>query len=524
MTFLAYKVLQNHITTNHEKDTEILFYKIKSDTSDLLTQLLYERNIKKNSLLKKHKEVQKYLEGKNQINIDLSEINAFINKGLKNNPYNIYITNKNLVVKNTTYSQDMNFDLSFAKKSFDKRWKSKVLKASVPYFKKTYKKFFSYSDSYFVLDGKKDGILQLSYTYSDISNKYNKIQKMINTYPNVKSAFAYVQSESGFMNKVVFTSFKAFQYTLNEMLEDIKSGTKIKNSLSDDDYKEEIIIIEGRRYKSIYMATSSFMFNNNKMFYSLLLDESKYEKDIRNLNYSMLLVFILGLLAIFIITKIRNKETRLKEQDKFVQSSMHEIRTPLSVITLNNDLRCLEFGEDEYTNEIDSSLKILLNSYDDMSFILTHEKLEYKIETLNLEELVRSRALYFKTIAKASDKNIEIDLNSNINIKISLIELTRLIDNNLSNAIKYSSRNSIIRINLKNNSLTFNNQGVSIKDTNKIFKKYFRENSVIGGYGIGLNIVKNISKKYNIKINLESNDKTGTSFKYVFNTYEEGVS
>ena len=55
--FVGYTLLVNNMKSSHEKDTEILFYKIKSDVSSMLSRLLYEYTKQKEVLENKHKEV-----------------------------------------------------------------------------------------------------------------------------------------------------------------------------------------------------------------------------------------------------------------------------------------------------------------------------------------------------------------------------------------------------------------------------------------------------------------------------------
>ena len=97
------------------------------------------------------------------------------------------------------------------------------------------------------------------------------------------------------------------------------------------------------------------------------------------------------------------------------------------------------------------------------------------------------------------------------------IELNRLIDNNISNAIKYSLVGSIIKIVLKENILEFHSIGQKIENPKNIFKKYNRENRTTGGHGLGLAIVSDICKKYNFTIEVESKDVN--IFRYIFNEY-----
>jgi signal transduction histidine kinase len=252
------------------------------------------------------------------------------------------------------------------------------------------------------------------------------------------------------------------------------------------------------------------------ILYTILLDENELYHTLHNLDILMLIVALLGILAILVIAKIRSKEERLSEQDKFVQSAMHEIKTPLSVITLNNELRAMEYGKDPYTEEIDSALRTLQNSYDTMSFIITKDAIRYPVETLSLKEVLQERVDFFQNIAHSNHRSITLHTSGNIDVKMSRIELVRLIDNNLSNALKYSFERTEITVTLQDRTLTFHNYGNTVTDKERIFEKYARENNTVGGYGLGLNIVKDIARKYHIIIDLRSNKKEGTTFSYIF--------
>jgi signal transduction histidine kinase len=280
----------------------------------------------------------------------------------------------------------------------------------------------------------------------------------------------------------------------------------------------------GERFQRLYMSTQSPIQEDLKMVYSLLLSDNSYYTRLYQLDLLMIFSILLGIIGIFIITKVRDKEIKLSDQDKFVQSAMHEIKTPLSIITLNNELRQLEQGTDTYSEEIDNALKVLHNSYRSMSFIMTKEKLAYELEILELSQIVQERIEYFQTIAAVNDKKIIFDINSHCGVHISLIELTRLIDNSLYNAIKYSAVGSDIDVVLANNILSFHNQGEAIKNKEKVFHKYFRENKTVGGYGLGLNIIKNIADKYGIEIQLKSELTSGTIFTYVFKCHTDDIS
>lgn len=112
------------------------------------------------------------------------------------------------------------------------------------------------------------------------------------------------------------------------------------------------------------------------------------------------------------------------------------------------------------------------------------------------------------------------NIKENILINFNEIELYRIVDNNLSNAIKYSKNSSTINIILENKdnsiNLIFKDEGVGIKDTTKIFQRYYRGDRITGGFGIGLSIVKNICDKNKIRIEVSSKINEGSIFTYIF--------
>jgi len=137
-----------------------------------------------------------------------------------------------------------------------------------------------------------------------------------------------------------------------------------------------------------------------------------------------------------------------------------------------------------------------------------------------MSEFIQNRVDYFQEIANL--KNIEIitQIEPNIHYKFSKTKLQRIVDNTISNSIKYSNDNSKIEIKLykRDKHIIFEVQdyGVGIANIDKIFSRYYRENETKGGFGIGLNIVKEIIDKEGIELDIQSVVNEGTLFSYIF--------
>jgi len=520
---IGYRLLYNNLQSSHEKDTEILFHKIKDQTSDLLVKLMYQYEIEKPTLLEKHKIVQAYL-GNHDLNVSLNEIHEKINEGYEDKPYDIYITDKNLTIRNTSYETDLGFNLGFAKEIFEKHKAQNIIGYSFPIREIRNYNFLSYADSYLTKEGdERAAILQVSYTYKNMSKELISIEKLISRHSIMQDMKAYSFGQDNFIYDMMLQD-PDFENNTEKMASIREKAQQLSKKLHNNDLMMEHFTQNGSHFQRCYMLTQSPLSEDLKIVYTLLLNDDGYYTELNHLNLFMFFSVILGFIGIFIIVKVRGKEIKLSDQDKFVQSAMHEIKTPLSIITLNNELRQLEQGTDTYSEEIDNALKVLHNSYRSMSFIMKKDKLAYELEILDLSQIVKERIEYFQTIAAVNEKKIIFDINSHCRVEMSLIELTRLIDNSLYNAIKYSAVGSHIEVLLANNNLSFHNQGEAIKDKEKVFHKYFRENKTVGGYGLGLNIIKNIADKYGIDIRLESELSSGTTFAYTFKCHTDVIS
>ncbi len=209
----------------------------------------------------------------------------------------------------------------------------------------------------------------------------------------------------------------------------------------------------------------------------------------------------------------------VKAQDSFIKHSIHEINTPLAVIMTHIDLFKMKEGENRYLTKIEAASKIISNIYADLSYMVKKNRFVYVKKHFNISEFLEERVDFFSEIALGNNHNIISEIQNDIWIYFSPEELQRIVDNNLSNAIKYANRSTDVKVILKNEKevivLQFVSISPKIEDTERIFHAFERENDVRGGFGLGLEIVYTICQKENVKINVESDDEM-TVFSYRF--------
>jgi signal transduction histidine kinase len=211
------------------------------------------------------------------------------------------------------------------------------------------------------------------------------------------------------------------------------------------------------------------------------------------------------------------------KQDKFIKNAIHEINTPLSIIITNIDLFKLKIGENKYLSKIEAGSKIIHNIYNDLSYLVKKDRIEYKAIKINFSEFLKTRIEFFEEIALGNNLEFDFKIEDSLNILFNETQLQRICDNSLSNAIKYSYENTTIFISLiqQNDAiiLTIINEGNSINNFLKLFERYYRENNARGGFGLGLNIIKEICEGNNVRIDVESNNNI-TKFIYSFKMVE----
>ncbi|WP_257402449.1 sensor histidine kinase [Campylobacter lari] len=238
---------------------------------------------------------------------------------------------------------------------------------------------------------------------------------------------------------------------------------------------------------------------------------------LKTIFYTLICILLLTVVAyILILLVFKNIKEQFKALNDFIKDTTHEINTPLSVILASIkkfDDTNLNPNNIKKLNHIKLASKNLNHIYQNLialNFFLQKENIK---EDINLKELLEQRLEYFETLI--TQKNLIIKKNLlGQNLYANKEEMQILIDNLLSNAIKYTNAHKKIYICLKEKTLSIKDegQGMSAKEIAQIFTRYKRFNQDQGGFGIGLNLVKQIADKNNINIKVLSKENEGSEF------------
>lgn len=210
----------------------------------------------------------------------------------------------------------------------------------------------------------------------------------------------------------------------------------------------------------------------------------------------------------------------LESHKQFIRYAIHETHTPLSVIMANIELFSMNEGRNRYLAKIEAAVKNIFSIYDDLSYLVKKDQIDYPKKAINLGEYVQKRLEFFDEVALFSNLTFIYHQPLMVSwIQFNETKLQRVIDNNLTNAIKYTKSGEEIRVGVEGNTeesiFWVESHSQKIHDPQKIFEAYYRERKKTDGFGLGLSLVKSICDEDGVEISISS-DRDQTRFEYRF--------
>lgn len=227
--------------------------------------------------------------------------------------------------------------------------------------------------------------------------------------------------------------------------------------------------------------------------------------------------------------KLREQlEKTSKEQEKLFVRIIHDLKTPISIIKMSNNILkeridnnpSIKISEDaskffKFISDNSQKLENNINNILKLKQMDSIKDMDTTPEDVNIETLINNCVEYIDILAK--QRNINIDVQNTGTMSIFNIDKTRfqiVINNLLSNAIKFAKSNIAIQFSINKNILTFSikNDGDIISDTLKNDVANNNNNTVIlfseNSTGCGLKIISNLVNTLGGTFNINNNDCT----------------
>ena len=227
---------------------------------------------------------------------------------------------------------------------------------------------------------------------------------------------------------------------------------------------------------------------------------------------------------------LRAQKTILESKEKFLENMSHEIRTPITSIlgylNLLNEEGLIAEKRIRYTNSAIKNSKKMISSLNNFLTLLRAEKSPFESSqktSINLTDFIKEITATYLPDFEIKKMNFYYKTNANDNLVITydIESLKAIINNLISNAIKYSNSNTSVyfSIILKESSLiiTVKDQGYGIEksEKEKIFTRFYqtKKNRTTAGFGIGLSLIDELVKRLNGTITLETEINKGSVFR-----------
>jgi DNA-binding response OmpR family regulator/nitrogen-specific signal transduction histidine kinase len=224
-----------------------------------------------------------------------------------------------------------------------------------------------------------------------------------------------------------------------------------------------------------------------------------------------------------------------EERMRFFTNITHELRTPLTLII--GPLLDMSESIDIPVKE-KHRLHIILNSAERLRKLIT-QILEFRKTETDMRELSVTRGNIVKAVENITRKYIELNQNHKLQIRFEAPEsdieayfdrdmLAIIVDNLMSNAIKYTERGSVISRVARRREGNQHLIDIIVADTGygiaesalpHIFERFYQENGKhqASGTGIGLSLVKKLVTLHEGTIRVESSVEKGSTFTVTLN-------
>jgi len=237
---------------------------------------------------------------------------------------------------------------------------------------------------------------------------------------------------------------------------------------------------------------------------------------------------------ILIMRDVTKQKSLEEERDEFISVVSHELRTPITIVegTLSNLDLLMRQPKQPDAKLISSNVTTahdqviyLAKMVNDLSTLSRAERgVADAPEEIDVAELLHVMHQRYEKEAASKKLHLNLDLGARLGkVNVSRLYLEELLQNFITNAIKYTKEGSITVVAKRTkNTVTFavkdTGIGMSRTDQNKVFGKFYRSEDYrireTNGTGLGLYVATKLAHKLHTHIELKSRLNHGSSFSF----------
>lgn len=264
----------------------------------------------------------------------------------------------------------------------------------------------------------------------------------------------------------------------------------------------------------------------------LAIEEARKRKTAQYVGEGVTFLALIIIGAVFVFRATRRQLKLSQQQQNFMMAVTHELKTPIAITQLNLEtLQKRKLEEDKQQKLISNTLQEARRLNSLCNNILFTSQLEsggYQLtsQEVDFTELTETTIDEYKN--RFPDRILEDEIEQDLPIKGDPFLLQMLLNNLLDNALKYTAKESAIKVLLfqKNRQiiLQVKDTGAGVPDSEKklVFSKFYRSGNEntrkAQGTGLGLYLCKKIALAHNANISVTDNHPQGSIFAVAFNT------
>ncbi|HEY6976712.1 MAG TPA: ATP-binding protein [Chitinophagaceae bacterium] len=257
-----------------------------------------------------------------------------------------------------------------------------------------------------------------------------------------------------------------------------------------------------------------------------LVQEERKRKTTQYIGEGSTFLLLILIVAVFVYRATKRQILLSHQQQNFMMAVTHELKTPIAVVRLNLEtLQKYKLDEARQQKLISNTLLETERLNALTNNILVTAELEsghYAInkQSIDLSEVVKSSVKDFHN--RFHDRVIKEHIGENIFVAGETLLLQMLVNNLLDNALKYSGKETVVKVELKKindrATLKITDEGEGIADEEKkwIFQKFYRVGSETTrkakGTGLGLYLCKRIINDHKGTLTVQDNEPKGSIF------------